>query len=221
VPSLAFVPPCSPTTASKPPTGERWTHEVKWDGYRFQVLKIGRGVRLFSRNGVDWTERLPAMAAAFASLPARMAQIDGELCLCDADGRPDFRALMRAARQRPADETRLSFHAFDLLHLNAADLKPKSLAERRRRLVELVHGLDEELAANYFKATQADAKLRRDAAKGIKGQVHANKTHNAIGAGVRETIKGFGGQMPEDEPALDHIKQAEKRLKASKPKGLL
>ena len=92
-----FIQPCSPTSASKPPTGERWTHEVKWDGYRFQVLKVGREVRLFSRNGVDRTERLPAIAAAFARLPARVAQIDGELCLCDADSRPDFRALMRAA----------------------------------------------------------------------------------------------------------------------------
>jgi hypothetical protein len=43
----------------RPPTGERWTHEVKWDGYRFQVAKIGREVRLFSRNGADWTERMP------------------------------------------------------------------------------------------------------------------------------------------------------------------
>jgi bifunctional non-homologous end joining protein LigD len=145
-----FIKPCSPTTASKPPTGERCTHEVKWDGYRFQVLKVGRVVRLFSRNGADWTERMPAMAGAFASLPARVAQIDGELCLCDADGRPDFRALMRAARQRPADETRLSFHAFDLLHLNAADLKPKPLAERRRRLVDLVHGLDEAVPVLYL-----------------------------------------------------------------------
>ena len=146
----AFHPACSPTTASKPPTGERWTHEVKWDGFRFQVVKVGREVRLFSRNGIDWTERMPAIAAAFACLPARVAQIDGELCLCDVDGRPDFRALMRAARQRRADETRLSFHAFDLLQLNAADLKPKPLAERRRRLVDLVHRLDEAVPALYL-----------------------------------------------------------------------
>jgi len=79
VPSPAFVPPCSPTTASKPPTGERWTHELKWDGYRFQVVKIGREVRLFSRKGADWTERMPAMAAAFAGLPARVAQIDARM----------------------------------------------------------------------------------------------------------------------------------------------
>ena len=145
-----FVKPCSPTTASMPPTGDRWTHEVKWDGYRFQVIKYGRSVRLFSRNGADWTLRLPSLAAAFANLPARVAQIDGELCLCDARGRPDFRGLMRAAAQKPADETRLSFHAFDLLQLNTADLKPKPLSERRKRLVDLVHGQDETIPALYL-----------------------------------------------------------------------
>ena len=116
--SLAFVPPCSPTTASKPPTGERWMHEVKWDGYRLQVIKDGKQIRVLTRSGADWTKRMPTMAEALARLPARVAQIDGELCLCDSEGRPDFRALMRAARQHPVDEIRLSFHAFDLLQLN-------------------------------------------------------------------------------------------------------
>jgi len=150
VSSLAFVKPCSPTTASKPPSGDCWTHEVKWDGYRFQVIKVGRDVRIYSRNGADWTLRLPSLAAAFASLPARVAQLDGEICLCDAHGRPDFRGLMRAAAQKPADETALSFHAFDLLQLNTADLKPKPLAERRKRLVDLVHELGETIPALYL-----------------------------------------------------------------------
>jgi bifunctional non-homologous end joining protein LigD len=78
VPSLAFVPPSSPTTAAKPPTGERWIHEVKWDGYRCQIIKVGRQVRVFSRNGRDWTERMPALAAAFSQLGAKVAQLDGE-----------------------------------------------------------------------------------------------------------------------------------------------
>lgn len=72
----------------------------------------------------------------------------------------------------------------------------------------------EELAANYFKATQAVAKLRRDAVAGIKGQAHANRVHGDIGLGVRRQIEGWGGTMPEDERALDHVKDAEKRLKA-------
>lgn len=76
----------------------------------------------------------------------------------------------------------------------------------------LDHAGHEELAANYFKATQATAKLKRD---GIQGQQAANEAHQEVGEAVRATIKGLGGTMPEDEPALEHIKHAEKRLKAA------
>jgi bifunctional non-homologous end joining protein LigD len=148
-------------------------------------------VRLFSRNGADWTERMPAMAAAFASLPARMAQIDGELCLCDADGRPDFRALMRAVRQRPANETRLSLHAFDLLHLNAADLKPKPLAERRRRLVDLVHGLDEAVPVLYLPDAFAsgDELLAMCAKMRLEGIVSKRLDRPYVSGPTRDWIK--------------------------------
>ena len=60
---------------------------------------------------------------------------------------------MRAAQQRPADESELSFHAFDLLQLNAADLKPKPLSERHKRLVDLVHGLEEAVPVLYLSDT--------------------------------------------------------------------
>lgn len=86
-------------------------------------------------------------------------------------------------------------------------LKKKGLPEDADRLAHAGH---EELAANYFKATQAIAKLQRDK---IKGQKAANDAHYEVGAAVRATIKGLGGTMPEDEPALEHIKEAEKRLK--------
>ena len=63
---------------------------------------------------------------------------------------------MRAARQHPVDEARLSFHAFDLLQLNSTDLKPKPPVERRRRLVDLVHGLAEAVPVLYFSDTFTD-----------------------------------------------------------------
>ncbi len=86
---------------------------------------------------------------------------------------------------------------------------------RHKKLPGEAHHLDhaghEELAANYFKATQAAAKLKRDR---IKGQTAANQAHSQVGQAVRNTIKSLGGTMPEDEPALEHIKEAEKRLKS-------
>lgn len=76
----------------------------------------------------------------------------------------------------------------------------------------LDHAGHEELAANYFKATQAEAKLKRD---GIQGQGAANAAHEEVGKKVRSTIADLGGTMSEDEPALDNIRSAEKRLKAA------
>lgn len=67
-----------------------------------------------------------------------------------------------------------------------------------------------ELAANLFRATQTEEKLRRDK---IKGKQNANRTHEEIGAKVRQTIQEIGGTMPEDLPTADSIKQIEKKLK--------
>jgi DNA-damage-inducible protein D len=71
-----------------------------------------------------------------------------------------------------------------------------------------------ELAANLFRATQTEEKLRRD---NIKGKQQANKTHFEIGKKVRKTIEEIGGTMPEDLPVADSIKKLEK---ASSPKPL-
>jgi DNA-damage-inducible protein D len=99
--------------------------------------------------------------------------------------------------------------------------KTKADVVKHKELPKGAHHLDhaghEELAANYFKATQATAKLKREQ---IKGQKAAEEAHEQVGAAVRQTIKGLGGTMPEDEPAHDHIKEARKRVKASEPKKL-
>lgn len=65
-----------------------------------------------------------------------------------------------------------------------------------------------ELAANLFRATQTEEKLRRD---GIKGKEKANLVHKQIGAKVRKTIKDIGGTMPEDLPTVDSIKKLERK----------
>lgn len=69
----------------------------------------------------------------------------------------------------------------------------------------------EELAANLFRATQTEAKLRRE---NIQGKANANQTHFEVGKKVRDTIKDLGGTMPEDLPTPDKsIKQIEKEQK--------
>jgi len=129
-----FVPPqlCQPV--SRPPEGEEWVHEIKFDGYRLQMRVSGGEVTLRTRTGLDWTDRFPAQAEAVRSLPDCL--IDGELVALDGHGIPDFAALQAAlADQQTAA---LVYFAFDLLFEGPCDLRPEPLLDRKRRLASLL-----------------------------------------------------------------------------------
>jgi bifunctional non-homologous end joining protein LigD len=87
-----FIVPCSLTLRARSHR-PAWLHEIKFDGWRIQLHKRSRDVALCTKNGHDYTKRLPAIAAAAAALPVRSAIIDGELTATDERGLPDFRAL--------------------------------------------------------------------------------------------------------------------------------
>jgi ATP-dependent DNA ligase len=72
-----FVVPAQPVKALKPPSGAGWVHEIKHDGYRMIVRRDGPSVRLYSRNGNDWTSRLSAIATAARRIKARSFTIGG------------------------------------------------------------------------------------------------------------------------------------------------
>ena len=76
---LSFIRPSSPSASVRPPPGEDWLHEPKWDGFRFQVIKDGTHVRFYSRHGAEYTDRLPRMVEAFAKMLTQSAIPDGEL----------------------------------------------------------------------------------------------------------------------------------------------
>jgi hypothetical protein len=82
----AFIEPCLPSPAERPPSGPDWIHEIKLDGFRMMVRRDPAGVRLLTRNGYDWTGRFPRISAAAEALRARSFLIDGEAVACDGDG---------------------------------------------------------------------------------------------------------------------------------------
>src|SRR5207248_720153 len=93
-----FVEPTLPTATEQAPSGGDWLHEIKHDGYRIQArLENGR-VTLFSRQGLDWTERFPAVAQALADVPVKVAIIDGEVVVQSAAGVASFAALVDALK---------------------------------------------------------------------------------------------------------------------------
>src|SRR6476646_5533055 len=81
------VKPCIPTLVSTPPSGDRWWHEIKWDGYRLVAYVQDGRVRLRTSRGNDWTDRFPTIAAALRELAVRSAILDGEAVVLDEAGR--------------------------------------------------------------------------------------------------------------------------------------
>jgi len=136
-----FLPPTLATLAAAPPAGDRWLHEIKFDGYRLQArIEAGR-VRLLTRSGLDWTKKFgKAVVADLAALPVGTALIDGELVVETGAGASDFSALQ--ADLSAGRDDRFLFYAFDLLHLDGYDLTRLPLEGRKALLEKLVPGTD-------------------------------------------------------------------------------
>jgi bifunctional non-homologous end joining protein LigD len=134
-----FLPPTLATLAAAPPAGERWLHEIKFDGYRLQARVEAGRVKLLTRSGLDWTKKFgKAVAAALAALPVGTALIDGELVVETGAGASDFSALQADLSEGRDD--RFVFYVFDLLHLDGYDLTRLPLEERKALLEKLVPG---------------------------------------------------------------------------------
>lgn len=133
----AFVEPTLATLASSAPDGERWLHEIKFDGYRLQArIEAGR-IKLSTRSGLDWTKKFgKPIAEALQALPVGKALIDGELVVERSDGASDFSALQADLSDGRSD--RFLFYAFDLLHLDGYDLTALPLIERKALLEALI-----------------------------------------------------------------------------------
>jgi len=123
----AFIHPCQPMVAERPPSGPGWLHELKHDGYRLQIhVRDGR-VRLYTMNGNDWTKRYPRIVKEAALLREPLI-IDAEVVHLSADGIPDFDAL----HSSKVDEKAVAL-AFDLL-FSGDDIRRQPLIERKKAL---------------------------------------------------------------------------------------
>lgn len=117
------------------PKGEGWTHEVKFDGYRSQMIIDEVGTRIYTRNGHDWTAKYRDLVREAKRLGAESAIVEGEILVLNDKGLSDFAALRKAITRRQHD---LYFVAFDLLHLNGHDMRDKALEERREILASMI-----------------------------------------------------------------------------------
>ncbi len=134
-----FVEPSLASLCEKPPTGPKWIHEIKYDGYRIQARIDGRTIRLLTRKQLDWTERFRSIADALKALGLGSALIDGEIVVEDASGISSFNALQADLKAGRLD--RFRYAVFDILYCEGYDLTKSALKDRKELLQQLVAGL--------------------------------------------------------------------------------
>ncbi|MCC5042242.1 MULTISPECIES: DNA ligase D [Xanthomonas] len=118
-----------------PPEGAQWVHEIKWDGYRILATVTDGQVRLWSRNALEWTDKIPDLRDAIQALNLRSARLDGEL-IAGRGTKEDFnllQATLWGERQVP-----LALAVFDLLHIDGVEISEAPLRERKQLLQQVL-----------------------------------------------------------------------------------
>jgi bifunctional non-homologous end joining protein LigD len=147
-----FVAPQLCTSVDRPPSGEGWCHEIKFDGYRVQLRVEGGNATLKTRKGLDWTDKFEAIANEASALPDVL--IDGEIVALDHNGVPNFSALQAALSDGKTEK--LIFFAFDLSFAEGMDLRRLPLAERKAQLKGLLEARKRAKQIQYVEHFETD-----------------------------------------------------------------
>jgi ATP-dependent DNA ligase len=163
--------PCIPTRGTAVPARPEWIHEIKHDGYRLIVQRDGNRVRLFTRNGHDWSDRFPLIAEAALRNRNSSFVLDGEAVLLDVNGRSDFTGLH--SRRHDAE---VQFYAFDILSLDGEDLRKLPLSMRKTNLSRLLARRIDGIFLSDFEQGEIGPDLFRHAClMGLEGLVSKHR----------------------------------------------
>ncbi len=177
-----LVAPQLATLVSAVPPGDDWLHEVKYDGYRM-LSRIEAGeVRIYSRNGKEWTRAFPDIVAALKGLAVTSAWLDGEVSVVMPDGRTNFQALQNALDS--PDGTKLSYFVFDVLDLDGYDLRGATLLERKRLLRRVIPDGDPRLRYGIEVNGSGDQFIAQACKLGFEGIV-SKRTDSRYREGLR------------------------------------
>ncbi len=158
------------TLVNEVPPGDDWLYEIKFDGYRLLTRIDGDDVRCFTRNGHDWSHRLPQLVKAIQALHIGWGWLDGEIVVAGHDGAPDFQALQNAFEAKSTEA--IQYVVFDLPFHDGEDLRNQPLRDRRERLAGLV-GQTRGSAVQFSAAFDADPKQLLASARqaGLEGLI--------------------------------------------------
>ena len=145
-PFPGFVEPALASSIEKVPSGARWIHEIKFDGYRVQVHLANQAITIFARRGHDWTKRFRKAADDAWHIKAGSAIIDGEIVVPAADGSTDFSVLQNELK---GSSKSIVLVAFDLLYLNGRDIRKEPLLRRKAELRKIIAGTDVQFSESF------------------------------------------------------------------------
>jgi bifunctional non-homologous end joining protein LigD len=179
-----FIAPALATSIGKVPNGERWVHEIKFDGYRVHVHLRDAAVKVFTWRGNDWTNRLRKIAADARHINAGSAIIDGEVVVPAEDGTTDFSVLRNELRGR---SKKIVMVAFDLLYLNGYDLRNLPLFERKALLQKIIAETDVQFSESF----EVDgAEMYKHACKtGLEGVVSKVRDTRHVSGRINDWVK--------------------------------
>ena len=161
------------------PAGDRWLHEMKYDGYRVLIAVGGAKARAYTRSGLDWSDRFADIVAAAAKLKVKSALIDGEAVVLDGDGRSSFQALQGALKGAPGT---IDYYAFDLLELDGEDLTKLPLTERKDKLERILPKARSRIRYSEHIIGNGEKLLNQFCAAGLEGVISKLATAKYVGS---------------------------------------
>ncbi|MCD9821237.1 ATP-dependent DNA ligase [Bradyrhizobium japonicum] len=174
-----------PVKADKVPAGPDWFHEVKYDGYRLQVIREGDRVRLITKGGMDYTKRFPWIAEVALKIRQTRFVIDGEAVLLGVDGISDFDGLHSGKHN-----AEVQLYAFDMLAGDGDDMRKLPLSMRKANLARLLRGRSEGIFVAPFEQGEVGPKLFEAACRmGLEGLVSKHRERRYTAGRCNHWIK--------------------------------
>ena len=161
------------------PSGDRWLHEMKYDGYRTLISVGSDEGRAYTRSGLDWSDRFAGIVTDALKLKVGSALIDGEAVVLDADGRSSFQALQGALKGAPAT---IDYFAVDLLELDGDDLTGLPLVERKAKLQKILPKGKSRLRYSDHIVGSGEKLLNQFCAAGLEGVISKLATGKYVGS---------------------------------------
>ncbi len=168
------------------PAGDDWLHELKYDGFRILIERRASRVGLYSRNGLDWTAKLPHLVDAVRKLPCKSCVLDGELVALDAKGNSSFGLLQRQMGTTP--EKTVVF-AFDLLRLDGRDVARLPLDDRKRALAGLLKNAGSALRPSSYIVGGGPRAFARACTQGLEGIISKRRAAAYLGGRNGDWLK--------------------------------